>query len=121
MGHKPKPKARRSQVQQLAEARRIAAERHVEQSKKNMVPQAAELGDAQRLRLLIWQQMVANARDSNDRHYAGKILVQIQHDVGLLTRWTKSVGTLPFASLRKPSCDTIISLLLLFSLSSLCS
>ena len=53
-----------------------------------------EMEDAKRLRLMSWQQMVAVARDTNDRHYAGKIQVQMQNGVALLTRWTKSVGAL---------------------------
>ena len=82
MGKKPKPKACRSQVQQLVEARKKASERLVEQGSKNQVPPEETIDDAKRLRLLSWQQMVATARGSKDRHYSGKQRVQLQNGVG---------------------------------------
>ena len=49
MGVKPKPKGIRSQVQQLAEARKRAAERHSEQGSKNILPEETEVEDGKRL------------------------------------------------------------------------
>ena len=91
MGRKPKLKATKNQTQHLAEARKKAAVKLTEQGVNSIIPQEAAITDATRLRLLSWQELTAAARDVH-RPYVGKVQFQCQDGIGLLTRWTKSVG-----------------------------